>query len=114
MILPNNGRVRMFELKLDTPLEYGNKKIEKIDFDFDKLTGQDLIDAEKEVRLTRPAIVVVEADGEFLTALAAKAAGIESVILKDLPADKFLEVRTIARNFINISLGILDKSLKRY
>ncbi len=104
----------MFELKLDPPLEYGFNKSEKVDFDFHKLTVQDFIDAEKEVRATRPTIMIVEADGEFLTVLAAKAAGIESIILRDLPANKFLEVRTIARNFINISLGVLDKSLKRY
>lgn len=36
-----------YVLKLDTPLEYGSTKIEKLEFDFAKLTGNDLIEAER-------------------------------------------------------------------
>lgn len=89
----------MYTLKLDKPLEYGNTKIEELIFDFSKLTGQDMLDAEKEAENIDGA-VAVEFSGGFLTALAAKAAGVQPIILKDLPADKFLLAKIQARRFI--------------
>lgn len=89
----------MYTLKLDKPLEYGNTKIEELNFDFSKLTGQDMLDAEKEAGNINGEIAI-EFDGGFLTALAAKAAGVQSIILKDLPADKFLLAKIKARTFI--------------
>ena len=89
----------MYTLKLDEPLEYGNTKIEELNFDFSKLTGQDMLDAEKEADATNGAMAI-EFSGVFLTALAAKAAGVQPIIIKDLPADKFLLAKIQARRFI--------------
>lgn len=89
----------MYTLKLDEPLEYGNTKIEELNFDFSKLTGQDMLEAEKEAGATNGAIAI-EFSGGFLTALAAKAAGVQPIIIKDLPADKFLLAKIQARRFI--------------
>lgn len=88
----------MYTLKLDKPLEYGNTKIEELIFDFSKLTGQDMLDAEKEAGAN--GTVAIEFSGGFLTALAAKAAGVQPIIIKDLPADKFLLAKIQARRFI--------------
>lgn len=89
----------MYTLKLDKPLEYGNTKIEELNFDFSKLTGQDMLDAEKEAGATN-GTVAIEFSGGFLTALAAKAAGVQPIIIKDLPADKFLLAKIQAKSFI--------------
>jgi hypothetical protein len=43
-----------FELILDKPLEYGEKKIEKLIFDFESLTGNDIIEVEKELSTSLP------------------------------------------------------------
>lgn len=90
-----------YVLKLDTPLEYGSKKIESLEFDFSKLTGNDLIEAEKEMSAD---VAYPEFNGEYLAILAAKAAGVSSIVIKDLPADKFLKAKIRARNFINTSV----------
>lgn len=89
----------MYTLKLDEPLEYGNTKIEELNFDFSKLTGQDMLDAEKEAGATN-GTMAIEFSGGFLTALAAKAAGVQPIIIKDLPADKFLLAKIQAKRFI--------------
>lgn len=99
----------MFEVKLKNPLEYGGKKIEKLVFDFDNLTGEDFIAAEAEVRTMRPMLIYPDGDAEFLAALAAKAAKVSSVVIKDLPMNEFLRIRGKTRNFINNSLGVATK-----
>lgn len=104
----------MFTLELQEPLKYGTTEYKKIEFDFEKLRGQDFIDAEIEVRKTRPGVLFVEADAQFLTELAAKAAGISSVILTDLPAKDFCKIKSVARNFMNVSLGVLPETSKQY
>lgn len=93
-----------FELILDKPLEYGEKKIEKLIFDFESLTGNDIIEVEKELSTV---VIYPEGSAEYLGALAAKAAGVSSVIIRDLPAKDFFKVKAKARVFINMCLGIL-------
>ena len=68
-----------YVLKLDTPLEYGNTKIEKLEFDFSKLTGNDLIEAEKEMSAD---VAYPEFNGEYLAILAAKAVARTIVLSK--------------------------------
>lgn len=48
----------MFILELQEPLKYGTNEYKKLEFDFEKLRGQDFIDAESEVRKTRPGILL--------------------------------------------------------
>lgn len=95
----------MIEMKLSHPLEYGEKKIEALQFDFEKLGGEDIIDAEMKVTKNglQPA-TYIEGYAPFIIEVAAKAAGVESVILKDLTAKDFFKVKGLARNFINASL----------
>nr|DAP82665.1 MAG TPA: tail assembly chaperone protein [Caudoviricetes sp.] len=104
----------MFILELQEPLKYGTNEYKKLEFDFEKLRGQDFIDAESEVRKTRPGILFVEADAQFLMELAAKAAGVSSVILADLSAKDFCKIKSVARNFMNVSLGVLPEKSKQY
>lgn len=103
----------MFTLKLSTPLNYGDgkTKITELKFDFDKLTGQDIIDCENEARSFNNILLYPEGDAGYLATLAAKAAGVNTIIIKDLPAKDFYIVKSKARNFINASLGINPENL---
>lgn len=83
----------MFILKLEKAIKVGNEEVMELSFDFDKLTGEDVIAAEKSAKTENPRIVVPELDYSFLTALAAKAAGVSELVIRDLPLKKFMKVK---------------------
>lgn len=79
---------------------YEDKNYTEICFDFTKLTGRDLLDIEEIMRSKRDVIIAPAFDADYQTEVAAKAAGIDSLMLELMPANDFLKITGRTRNFL--------------
>ena len=81
-------------IKLIKTFTHNNKEYKELNFDFDKLTGQDLIDAEEITRRTGANIAIGAADfsRNYLVSVAAKAASLPREALLNLSAQDFTNV----------------------
>lgn len=95
---PRNG---LFILKLKKPFEYCGKTYEEITFDFDNLTGKDMLAVEREVNLASEFFLVPETSPNFCGKLAARAAGLSSDVIENLPIKEFKRAKEAAQNFLN-------------
>lgn len=86
--------------KFNKPFEYEGKKFTTLNFDFDKLTGQDMISIEEEMAAQSKYVITPEIDSDFMVRLAAKACGVASDALMALPLKDFSKIRTETRNFL--------------
>lgn len=89
----------MKKIKLSKEFEFEGKKYTELTIDFDKLTGRDIIAAEKEASgfAGRP---VLDIDKTYQAVIAAKAAGVVSDLILDLPACDFVSVTGAAQDFL--------------
>lgn len=91
----------MENIKLAKVVKYDGEEIKEINLDFDSLTGQDLLNAEKEaIALNKNASPIKEFDKGYLSIVAAKAAGISTDIMPLLGAKDFTKVTVQAQNFL--------------
>ena len=92
----------MITIKLSQEVEFEGKKYTELSMDYDKLTGRDIMSAEKEASVVagRP---VVDVDKTYQAVLAAKASGVVSDMIFNLPAKDFVSVVGTAQDFL---LGI--------
>ncbi len=79
---------------------YEDRTYGRFIFDFEKLTGNDLIDIENEMAAMGEAVLVPETSTSFLSRIAARAAGVGSDVITALPVGEFLRVKNIAQNFL--------------
>ena len=81
-------------IKLTKTFTHNNKEYSELNFDFDKLTGQDLIDAEEITRRAGANIAIGAADfsRNYLVSVAAKAAGLPREALLNLCAQDFINI----------------------
>jgi len=83
-----------------------NKKGEEVTelkLDLEKLTGNDLIQAEKEYRLLAPDGGVLAPEmysKEYHALIAARATGVDVEVIKNLPAQKFAAISMAVQNFM--------------
>lgn len=90
----------MFKINMEKATKIGNEEVKELCFNFEDLTGEDVIAAEKACRVENPRVVVPELDAVFLTHLAARAAKVPEVVIRDLPMKKFIKVK----NAVTVSL----------
>ena len=92
----------MITITLSKEVEFEGKKYTELSMDYDKLTGRDIMSAEKEASVVagRP---VVDVDKTYQAVLAAKASGVVSDMIFNLPAKDFVSVVGTAQDFL---LGI--------
>lgn len=87
--------------ELGKPFEYEGVTYEKLTFDWNKLTGEDMAKIENEIMANGGGIVINPAfSGAFLTAMAAKAAGVNIVVINAMPIKDALAIRNAAKNFL--------------
>ena len=89
----------VFEYTLSKPFEYNGKTHEKLTFNFDSLTGNDILSVEDEM-VDNAEYYVTEASRSFQLRIAAKAAEIGSDVIKALPAKDFSKIVRAARDFL--------------
>ncbi|MBP2655892.1 MAG: Mu-like prophage FluMu protein gp41 [Firmicutes bacterium] len=88
--------------KLSKPINKDGNEISSLNFDFDKLTGRQIISAESEARLLGDKSTDLQFSKTFQAVLAAKAIEEPLIIddILDLPAPDFLVVTNTVSNFL--------------
>ena len=104
----------MQTVNLQKPFTKDGNEFKQLNFDFDKLTGKDIIAGEKEARLMGDLTIDLQYSKTFLSVVAAKAVN-EPLIADDiisLPAPDFLKITNEVASFLSgwALLGLnLDK-----
>ena len=86
------------------PYTYEDKTYTKLEFDFEKLTGDDLVAIENEMAAVGEYALSPEISTSFLYRLAARAAGVGSDVISHLPIRDFGKIKNKSRDFL-ISTG---------
>lgn len=89
-----------YVLTLAKPYTYEDKTYEKFVFDFEGLTGVDLVDIETEMTAVGEFALSPEISTSFMCRMAAKAAKVGSDVLLHLPVREFAKVKNKAQNFL--------------
>lgn len=82
------------------PYEYEDKKFETINFNFDKLTGKDMISIENEMQAMGEFALSPEISRAFQCRMAAKAGKIATDTLEMMPFFDFIKITNAARDFL--------------
>lgn len=86
------------------PYTYEDKTYTKLEFDFEKLIGDDLVAIENEMAAVGEYALSPEISTSFLYRLAARAAGVGSDVISHLPIRDFGKIKNKSRDFL-ISTG---------
>ena len=86
------------------PYTYEEKTYTKLEFDFEKLIGDDLVAIENEMAAVGEYALSPEISTSFLYRLAARAAGVGSDVISHLPIRDFGKIKNKSRDFL-ISTG---------
>ena len=92
----------MRKIILSKPIKKDGNKISELNLDFDKITGKEILAAEKETRLLGDSTPDAWYSKTFQAVLAAKAAN-EAVIVDDvmnMAGPDFMQVTTLVSNFL--------------
>jgi len=79
----------MDKLVLKKPLEYEGKSYTELPYDFDQLTGDDLLSAEAEINLSGGITPIMDLSKAYQAAVFARAAKIEFAMMRKLSAKDF-------------------------
>lgn len=86
---------------LKKPFDYEGKVHTEFKFDFEKLSGLDMISAEDQLRDRGKFIITPENDTEFIIAIAARAANVSDTVLSALPLNDFVAIKRMTQRFLN-------------
>lgn len=88
-------------INLKKPLIYDGTEYKSLTINFEELTGQDLLDAEREIIVTdRNIAPVKEFDKGYLSVVVAKAAKVPTEMVRLLGAKDFSKLTIEAQNFL--------------
>ncbi len=99
-----------YVLKLAKPYTYEDKTYNEFVFDFESLTGIDMIDIETEMAAMGEFAISPEISLSFLSRMAAKAAKVDSDAILHLPFREFGKVKNRTQNFL-LDTGFTEKVL---
>lgn len=91
------------QIKLTHKFKYKNHELEFIELDLDSLTGKDLIDCEKNLRLINPNAQLWGT--EHILCIAEKASKINQFELANLPAKDFMALHLAIVNFFSDAIS---------
>lgn len=91
--------------KFQKPYTYEDKTYTKLVFDFEKLIGDDLVAIENEMAAVGEFALSPEISTSFLYRLAARAAGVGSDVIVNMPIRDFGKIKNKSRDFL-ISTGL--------
>lgn len=94
------GGVGVYTHKFKKPYEYAGKVYEELTFNFERLTGRDMISIETEMQSQNQYALAPEISRSFQSKMAAKAAGIGSDEMDAMPLPDFNKITNAARNFL--------------
>ena len=88
------------KIKLKRAVMHKGEELEVLDMPLEELTGNDLIEAEKQIIQSGEAVVVTDFSRPYLIAIAARAAHIPVETLKFMDARDFTRIAGEVRNFL--------------
>lgn len=88
------------KIKLATPITWEDIEYDAIFLNLDELTGNDLLQAEKEYATEGGTAPVAELNKGYLSIVAAKAAKVPVELIRALPAKEFSKVTLMVQNFL--------------
>ncbi len=88
------------KIVLKKALSISGKSIKELDLDLEKLSGNDLIDSEKEVMISDNTPFVMDFNRSFLITIASKAAGLPSEALRGLNIRDFTKITNEVQRFL--------------
>lgn len=90
------------EYEFKTPVEYNGEKIAKLHIDFDKLTGDDALAIENELRAMNKIVILPSVDGEYIIRMLAKACKepVGEDFFRGLGLADYNRLRKIGRDFL--------------
>lgn len=91
----------MYKYKLKKQVTISNQSISELTFDFDKLTGTDLLYAERVARMKNPTVIDVTNSMDFIYVIAAKACGLGDNFMLDMPAAEAVKIIALTSKFLN-------------
>lgn len=94
------GGVGVYTHKFKKPFEYAGQTCEEMTFDFERLTGRDMVSIETEMQSQNQYALAPEISRNFQSKMAAKAAGIGSDVLDAMPLPDFNKITNAARDFL--------------
>lgn len=97
---PAGANVGVYTHKFKTPFEYGGATYEELTFNFERLTGRDMVAIETEMQMNNEYALAPEISRSFQGKMAAKAAGIGSDVLEAMPLKDFNKITNAARSFL--------------
>lgn len=86
--------------KLKKPFPYEDHNFEKFTFNWDTLSGADMVDVEREMSDDGEFAISPEYSTSYLLRLAAKAANVSYEVIKRLPIDEAGIIRNKTRDFL--------------
>lgn len=86
--------------KFREPVEMDGKKYETITFYFENLTGEDVEKIEEELQDQNKYVLSPEVSSQFQSMLAARAAGVSSDAIRELPMGDYMKIKNKARGFL--------------
>ena len=89
-------------ITLSKSVKYNGEEYRELDFDFEKLTGRDAMNIERELQAQGIAVLVESASGPYLIRLAVRACKqpIGADFFENLPLLDYKKIKRLARNFI--------------
>lgn len=100
-----------YTYKFKKGFEYEGVTYVELVFNFDKLTGRDMIKAESEARAKGNLTVSPDTDEDFQAILAAKAANVGSDLIENLPIAAFKAITTQLANELVLKKSVKAKEL---
>lgn len=97
---PTEGDTGVYTHVFKKPFEYEGKTYETLTFDFERLTGRDMVSIEAEMQMNNEYALAPEISRSFQAKMAAKAAGIGADVLDAMPIKDFNRITNAARGFL--------------
>ncbi|OBZ08253.1 hypothetical protein A7975_27360 [Bacillus sp. FJAT-26390] len=89
---------------LSKPVDFDGEIFKELDLDFDSLTGEDILSAERQFNAiaakTRDVVSMKETSKSYLSLVAARAAKVAPELMNKLSAKDFSKVTVLAQNFL--------------
>lgn len=98
------GDVGVYTHTFTTPYEYEGKKYDEIAFNFNRLTGRDMLSIEADMQAQNEYALAPEISRAFQCRMAARAAGIGADVIEGMSMKDFNRITNAARDFL-ISTG---------
>ena len=97
---PAEGNTGVYTHVFKKPFEYEGKTYIELTFNFERLSGRDMVSIETEMQMNNEYALAPEISRSFQGKMAAKAAGIGSDVLEAMPLKDFNKITNAARSFL--------------